>query len=84
MAKITYEGHLAMRAELERLYGPMLRFVTEFVYQNPQQVPAFVSMEHFLEEYFGDDGGDDGDNESQNGEEQRNEDGIPVDLFFPL
>lgn len=76
VAEITYEGHLAMRAELERVYQPMREFVTEFVYENPQRVPDYASMEDFMARYFEPEG-------HRRVVEQVNEDGIPVDLIFP-
>lgn len=61
-----------MKTELLNFYEPMEAFVEEYINRNPQQVPVFVSVEHFLNENLGAD---------EN--EQVNEDGIPLDLVFP-
>lgn len=72
VATTSHEGCLAMKTELLNFYEPMEAFVEEYINRNPQQVPVFVSVEHFLNENLGAD---------EN--EQVNEDGIPLDLVFP-
>ena len=77
VAEISHEGHVAMRAELERVYIPMQQFVREFIYKNPQQVPVFGSMDNFLNDYFETEG------RPENVEQVNDDDEIPADLIFP-